>query len=118
VLGTTWDRTGSFLADLRLGVFVGTARVHVLRLWGLSDDALERSRLNEFAFALVPFGEDLVGRCAAQNAWVDQACETDAWDVAGRAEDAFKVPDGFGAASKSAVVGAWGLHGEVTYASG
>ena len=50
---------------------------------------------DELAFALVPGSEDLGAGCTAEDARVDEACETDAGDVATGAEDAFEVPDGF-----------------------
>jgi len=47
------------------------------------------------AFAAVPFCEDFGGGCAAEDTRVDETREADVGDVAGGAEDAFKVPDGF-----------------------
>lgn len=96
VLRTTGDRPGSFLADTLFGGFVRGSGVDVGWLGWLSDDSRQGRRRDEFSFALVPFGEDLRGRRTTQNARVDEAGETDARDVAGRAEYTFEIPNGFG----------------------
>jgi hypothetical protein len=55
-----------------------------------------RACFDQAAFALVPGFEDFLGGRAAEDSWVDETGEFDAWDVAGRAVDSFKVPDRFG----------------------
>lgn len=57
-------------------------------------------RGDELGFARVPSLEDFLGGCATQDTRMNETCETDARNVPGRAEDAFKVPDGFGAEDK------------------
>lgn len=69
----------------------------VLRLRGLRDDAVERCGGDEVGFAGVPGGEDGGGGSAAEDAGVDEPGEADVREVAGGAEDAFEVPDCFGA---------------------
>jgi hypothetical protein len=96
VLGTAWNRPGAFLADALLGRVVGRSCMHVLRLRWLSDDAGEGGCLDQLGFPPVPLGEDLMRRGTAEDSWVDEAGEADAWDVARGAKDAFEVPDGFG----------------------
>lgn len=78
----------------------------VLRLGRLSDDAFEFGGADELGFAPVPFGEDFGGGCTAEDARVDEARKADVGDVAAGTEDAFEVPDGFGAA-----FGNWGSAG-------
>lgn len=96
VFGAAGDRPGALFPDARLGFLVGGAGVHALGLRRLRDDTREGGGRDEFGFALVPFREDLGRRGAAEDAWVDEASESDAGDVSRRAEDAFKVPDCFG----------------------
>lgn len=71
--------------------------MYVLRLWGLSDDPFELCGGNEFGFTTIPFSEDFRGRRAAKDARVDKAWKAEVWNMAAGAEDAFKVPDSFGA---------------------
>ena len=97
VFGTAGDRPCAFLADFGFSVLVGGACVHVFWLGRLGDDALEGGGGDEFGFALVPFGKNFGGWGTAEDAGVDEAGEADAGDVARGAEDAFKVPDCFGA---------------------
>jgi hypothetical protein len=96
MLRATRDSSSTFLADLLFKGPGSGAGMYVLRLRRLSDSAVEvRVGRDEFAFALVPQFEDFLRGGAAEDAGVNEACETDAGNVAGAAEDAFKVPDGF-----------------------
>jgi hypothetical protein len=96
VFGAAWDGSCAFFANLFFQFASGGAGVDVLRLRGLSDSAVEVGMCGyEFAFALVPEFEDVLRGGTAKDAGVDEACETDAGDVARGAEDAFEIPDGF-----------------------
>ncbi len=107
VFGAAGDGAGPLLADFFLQVARRGAGVDVLGLRGLGDDALEFGGADEVGFAAVPFGEDLGRGSAAEDAWVDETGESQMGDVAGGAEDAFEVPDCFGAGIWSEVSG-WG----------
>lgn len=64
--------------------------MHVLWLGRQRDVAVHvAARRDEFCLALVPRLEDFGGGRAAQDAWVDEAGEAHAGDVAGGAEDAY-----------------------------
>lgn len=73
------------------------ARVDVLGLRGLRDDAFELGGADKVGFAAVPLREDLGGGSTAEDARVDLTRESEMRDMARGAEDAFEVPDGFGA---------------------
>ena len=95
VLGAAGDGARALLADFVLERAGGRAGVDVLGLGRLGDDALELGRADELGFAAVPLGEDFGGGGAAEDAGVDEAGESQVRDVAGGAEDAFKVPNRF-----------------------
>ena len=59
------DRSCSLLSYLLFQLSRGGASMHVFRLRGLSDDAFEVCGGDEFAFAAVPFCEDLGAGCTA-----------------------------------------------------
>ena len=82
VLWPPRDRTGAFFSNLLLYVRRSRACVHVLRLWGLRNDAFKVGCADQLGFALVPGGEDVCAGSAAQNAWVDEAWEANMWEVA------------------------------------
>lgn len=71
------------------------ASVDVLWLRRLRDDPFELGGADEVSFAAVPLREDLGGGGTAEDAWVDETWESEMGDMAGRAEDAFEVPDCF-----------------------
>lgn len=73
------------------------ASVDVLGLRWLRDDTLEVGGADEVGFAAVPLSEDLSGRSTAEDARVDETGESEMRDMAGGAEDAFKVPNCFSA---------------------
>ena len=79
------------------------AGVDVLGLGRLRDDAFEFGGADEVGFAAVPLGEDLGGGGTAEDAWVDEAGESEVRDVPRGAEDAFEVPDRFGASKQGDV---------------
>ena len=81
------------------------ARVDILRLRWLSDDALEFGCANEMGFATVPLGENFGGGSTAEDARMDEAGEPQMRDMAGGAEDALEVPDCFSAGMNSGVSG-------------
>lgn len=83
------------------------ARVDVLWLGGLGDDALEFGCADEMGFAAVPLGEDFGGGSTAEDAWMYETGEPQMRDMAGGAEDAFEVPDCFSAEIDGEVSG-WG----------
>jgi len=59
---TSWDRASAFFCDLLLHGTCGGARVGVLGLWWLCNDAVQvRVRRDEFGFARVPGFEDFCG---------------------------------------------------------
>ena len=96
VLRATGDRAGALVADFLFDVVARGSGVHILGLRRLCDVAVHvRARFDQAAFALVPSCEDFGGGRAAEDAWVDEAGEFDAWDVAGGAVDSFEVPDCF-----------------------
>lgn len=96
VLRATRDRAGALVADFLFDVVARGSGVHILGLRRLCDVAVHvRARFDQAAFALVPSCEDFGGGRAAEDAWVDEAGEFDAWDVAGGAVDSFEVPDCF-----------------------
>ena len=95
VLRAAGDGPRTLFADLLLQLAGCGAGVHVLRLRRLGDDTLELGRANELGFATVPLGQDLGGGSTAEDAWMDETGESQVRDVAGGAEDAFKVPDRF-----------------------
>lgn len=82
VLRTARDRPGALFPDLGFDLLVGGPGVDILWLWWLGDHAGERRGRDQFGFPLVPLGEDLWRRCAAQDTRVDEAGETDAGNVA------------------------------------
>ena len=73
------------------------ASVDVLRLRWLRDDTFEFGGADEVGFATVPLSENLGGGSTAENARVDETREPEVRDMAGGAEDAFEIPDCFGA---------------------
>ena len=73
------------------------ASVDVLGLRWLRDDTFEFGGADEVGFAAIPLGEYLGGGSTAEDAGVDETRESEMRDVAGGAEDAFEVPDCFGA---------------------
>ncbi len=73
------------------------ASVDVLGLRRLRDDTFEFGGIDEVGFAAVPLGEDFGGGSTAEDARVDETRKSEMRDVAGGAEDAFEVPDCFGA---------------------
>lgn len=101
MFGSTRDRSRAFLADFFLDIARCAACVDVLRLWGLRYDTVKLVRCDEFAFSAVPLGENFGGWCAPEDTRVDQACETNAGDVARGAEDAFEVPYSLRAARRA-----------------
>ncbi|KAH9841297.1 Thromboxane-A synthase, partial [Teratosphaeria destructans] len=97
VFGAAGDGAGALAADAVLEVGGGLAGVHVAGLRGQGDVAGEVGvGGDELGLAGVPGVEDVGARGAAEDAWVDEAGEFDARDVAGGAVDAVEVPDGFG----------------------
>lgn len=67
-------------------------------LRGLRDVAVQPGiRRDQLRLAAVPLGQDLGGGRASQDARVDEAGEAHVRDMSRGAEDALKVPDGFGA---------------------
>lgn len=116
VFRSAGDGARAFLADFLFHRARRGAGMYVLWLGGLSDDAVEGGGADEFGFAAVPFGEDFGAGCAAEDAGVDEAGEADAGDVPAGAEDAFKIPDGFGAVGLT--VGLVGLSVEITRGEG
>ena len=111
VLGAAGDRARALGANFVLERARRGACVHVLGLRRLGDDALEVGRADEVGLAAVPLGEDLRRGRAAEDARVDEAGEAQVGDVAGGAEDAFKVPDCFGAGMEGRLVVARGWSG-------
>lgn len=76
------------------------ASVDVLGLRRLRDDTFEFGGANEVGFAAVPLSEDLGRWSTAEDARVDETGESEMRDMAGGAEDAFEVPDCFGASKQ------------------
>lgn len=73
----------------------GTTSVHIFRLRRQRHFTVHVGACgDEFTFSPVPFLEDFLRGGAPEDARVDEASETDAGDVAGRAKDAFEIPDG------------------------
>ena len=68
----------------------------VLWLRGLRDNAFESRGTDQFALTSIPFCQNFGRGCAAKYARMDQTWEANMGDVAGGAEDALEVPDGFG----------------------
>lgn len=96
VFGAAWDGSCAFLADLLLQLFVCGAGVHVGGVGGLCYIAVHVCAFgDELVLAAIPFGEDFSGGSAAEDTRVDEAGEADVWDMSGRAEYAFEIPDGF-----------------------
>ena len=91
VFGAAGDRARAFLADFGFEVGGGGAGVDVVGLRGLCDDALEGGGFDEVGFAGVPGGEDGGAGGTAEDAWVDEPGEADAWYVARRCVYSFKV---------------------------
>ena len=95
MLWSAGNRSCALFTDLLLDVLAAGTDVNGLRVRRQRYDALEmRVCRDELSLTLVPCRQYLRRRCTAQNAGMDEACETNARDVAGRAEDAFEVPDG------------------------
>lgn len=95
MLGTYWDGAGAFSSDLLPDSLVCTTRMGHLgqgRERNLPAGGVGRDKLT---LAAIPFCQYLCRRCTAQDTWVDEACEANMGDVAGRAKDALEVPDGF-----------------------
>ena len=84
VFGAAGDCSRALTADLLFQIFICGSGMDILGLRRLGDDAVVcgLAGLDELAFALVPGCEDFGARCTAQDARVDEACETDAGDVA------------------------------------
>ena len=76
VLGAPGYGPRALLADFLLQVTGCGARVDVLRLGRLRDDAVEVGRADEVGFAAVPLLQDLGGGSTAEDAWVDEAGES------------------------------------------
>ena len=96
MFGAAWDGSCAFRADLLFEVCVCGAGVHVGGVGGLCYIAVHVCALgDELVLAAVPFGEDFGGGSAAEDTRVDEAGEADVWDMSGRAEYAFEIPDGF-----------------------
>ena len=98
MFGSAGYGPGALLADLLFELAGAGARVYVLRLGRLSDDAFELGGADEFGFATVPLGEDFGAWGAAEDAGMDEAGEAYVWDVSAGTEYAFEIPDGFRAA--------------------
>ena len=102
VFRATRNRPGTLRAHPLLDFGSRRSRVYVLPLRRLRDNPPHvAARVDQSGFALVPRPEHLLRGRAAEDAGVDEAGEFDARDVARRALDAFKVPDGFGPAGGS-----------------
>lgn len=80
----------------------------ILGLRWLRDDAFEFSGADEVGFTAVPLGEDFCRGGTAEDARVDEAGKSKVRNMAGGAEDAFKVPYCFSASKQCEVSGqAW-----------
>ena len=97
VLGAAGDGPRALLSHFVLQLPGRGASVDILRLRRLGDDSLELGGADEMRFATVPLGQDFGGGSAAEDARMYETGESQMRDVAGGAEDAFKVPYGFGA---------------------
>lgn len=96
VLGTAGNGACAFLAYFLLDAVVGAAGMHVDGLWGFGDIAVHVcAGCYQLTLSAVPFCQDFGAGCAAEDSGMDQAGKSDVRDVAGGAEDAFKIPDGF-----------------------
>jgi hypothetical protein len=95
MLRSSRNRPGALLSHFFLDSGVCASGVHT-RLEGRKGDVtVELIGGNELPLTLVPCGEDFGRRGAAKDTGVDEAGELDVGDVARRAVDAFKVPNGF-----------------------
>jgi len=98
VLRTSRNRAGTLLADFLLDVFPGTASMNVLRLRRQGNLSIHVfAGGDELALTPIPFGENLGRRRAAKDTRVDDTSESNAGNMSRGAEDAFEVPDRFGA---------------------
>lgn len=95
VFRAAWDSASAFEAYRFFECTCGGTGVDVFWFWEVGDDAVKGVGCDEVGLAAGPVGEDLGGWSAAHDSGVDQAGEADVGDVAGGAEDAFKVPDGY-----------------------
>lgn len=107
VLRAAGDGPCALFADFVFQLAGCGARVDVLRLGWLGDDALEFGCADEMGFAAVPLGEDFGRGSTAEDAWMDETGESQMRDMAGGAEDAFEVPYCFSAEIDGEVSG-WG----------
>jgi len=95
MLRPPWNRPRALPADLLLDILVGTTGVNILRQGWQGDFAIgQLVGGNEVALALVPVGQDLGRRCAANDTWVDEPCKFDVGDVSRGAENALEIPYG------------------------
>lgn len=76
VLWAAGDGPRALLADFVLQLAGCGARVDVLRLGWLGDDALEFGCADEVGFAAVPLGEDFGRRSTTEDAWMDETGES------------------------------------------
>ena len=97
MLGAPGYGPRSLFANFLFQVAGCGARVDILRLGRLRDDAFEVGGADEVGFAAVPLFQNLGGGSTAEDAWMYEAGESQVRDMAGGAKDAFKVPDCFSA---------------------
>lgn len=93
---STRNGTGTFFSHFLFDRSIAGPDVDIDRLGRLGDITIHVAASgDELAFAFVPEFEHFLGRSAAENAWVNEAGESNARDVARTAVYAFEVPDRF-----------------------